>query len=280
MINIKTGNELSRQGKVWGAILIVMFTLLPLVMLVAVWPDQLPGLTDGGGMTYHWAWFNVQLSDQTAGPGPWINFNAIVFLLVALSGFLGSMIHIGTSFGNFIGSEQFKSSWIPWYFMKPFTATGVALIMYFVLRAGLLNAGGSAQLNLYGLVTLSALAGLFTDKATIKLEEIFMVIFKPEDKRPDKLEKGKLSFNVTGVDGQQLGIDDEQQLVISGENGGNQLLKLRINNTDIPDFTIRPNGISFSYQIPAGIKGSQTIPLQLFDESDRELFRKNIRVTS
>jgi len=277
MINIKTGNELSREGKIWGAVLIIIFTLLPVIFIVALWPDRLPAIGEKVGMIYQWDWFNVRLNDHLSTTGPYISLNSVIFLLVALAGFLGSMIHIATSFTNFVGAEQFKKSWIPWYFVKPFTATGVALILYFVLRAGLLNLGDSNQVNLYGLVTLSALAGLFTDKATIKLEEVFTVIFKPKDPRPDKLEKDKVNVDVSGIAPKELVVNQENQLLISGGDTGQQLLKLKINHVDIPDFTIRPNGISFSYSLPEDLNGMQNIPLQIFDEKGTELFRKEIQ---
>ena len=277
MINIKTGNELSREGKIWGAVLIIIFTLLPVIFIVALWPDRLPAIGEKVGMIYQWDWFNVRLDDHLSTTGPYISLNSVIFLLVALAGFLGSMIHIATSFTNFVGAEQFKKSWIPWYFVKPFTATGVALILYFVLRAGLLNLGDSNQVNLYGLVTLSALAGLFTDKATIKLEEVFTVIFKPKDPRPDKLEKDKVNVDVSGIAPKELVVNQENQLLISGGDTGQQLLKLKINHVDIPDFTIRPNGISFSYSLPEDLNGMQNIPLQIFDEKGTELFRKEIQ---
>jgi len=277
MINIKTGNELSREGKLWGAVLIIIFTLLPVIFIVAIWPDRLPAIGEKVAMIYQWGWFNVRLDEQLTTTGPYISLNSLIFLLVALAGFLGSMIHIATSFTNFVGAEQFKRSWIPWYFVKPFTATGVALILYFVLRAGLLNLGDSNQVNLYGLVTLSALAGLFTDKATIKLEEVFTVIFKPKDARPDKLEKDKVNVGVSGIAPRELVVNQENQLLISGGDTGQQLLKLKINHVDIPDFTIRPNGISFSYVLPEDLNGMQNIPLQIFDEKGTELFRKEIQ---
>ena len=49
------------------------------------------------------------------------------------------------------------------------------------------------------------------------------------------------------------------------------------NHVDIPDFTIRPNGISFSYSLPEDLNGMQNIPLQIFDEKGTELFRKEIQ---
>lgn len=121
-----------------------------------------------------------------------IQFNTVMLLLVALTGFLGNMVHIASSFTNFIGAGQFKRSWILWYCVKPFTASALALIVYFAFRAGFLNANDPGNtLNIYGIMTISALTGLFTDVATQKLKEVFEVIFRPKEGRPDSLENTK-----------------------------------------------------------------------------------------
>ena len=46
----------------------------------------------------------------------------------------------------------------------------------------------AADLNVYGILTMSALAGLFSDRATLKLKEVFETLFKPKDERSDKLK--------------------------------------------------------------------------------------------
>jgi hypothetical protein len=121
-----------------------------------------------------------------------IQFNTLMLLLVAAAGFLGNMIHIASSFTTFIGANQFKRSWILWYCVKPFTASALALVVYFAFRAGFLNSNDPGNtLNIYGIMTVSALAGLFTDTATQKMKEIFEVIFRPRETRPDSLEDTK-----------------------------------------------------------------------------------------
>jgi hypothetical protein len=100
------------------------------------------------------------------------------------------MIYIATSFTTFVGAGKFKKSWILWYCVKPFTAAALALGMYFVFRGGFLNmSDDSTNINLYGVMTLSILTGLFTDRATLKLKEVFDVLLKPSEERPNKLEK-------------------------------------------------------------------------------------------
>ncbi|WP_436516301.1 hypothetical protein [Ekhidna sp. To15] len=113
-----------------------------------------------------------------------------VILLVILSGFLGSYVHITTSFSNFVGNGKFEASWMWWYILRPIVGMTLALIFYLVFRGGLFAGDTSAtDLNLYGVLTISALSGLFSDRATLKLAEIYDSLFKPDDRREGKLNK-------------------------------------------------------------------------------------------
>jgi hypothetical protein len=242
-------NEIGLFGKWIAGILIVAFTLLPLLAIIAFWPDRLPGTGDKIAR-YSTELFNVRLMDtisagnmikkdsvllkidttqkmkvvkdspaivvkkeakkdslvvETAikknmlgvaakGNKPCVDIeetisvNTLLLLLVAIAAFLGNMVHIATSFTTFVGAEKFKRSWILWYCVKPFTAAALGLVLYFSFRGGFLNSSSDvSNLNLYGIITLAALSGLFTDIATQKLKEVFSVIFKPTDPRPNKL---------------------------------------------------------------------------------------------
>ena len=111
-------------------------------------------------------------------------------LMVLLAGAAGSFIHSAGSFINFVGEKKLSITWMWWYVLRPFKGMGVALVFFIVFRAGLM-AGTNAEVNPYGLISLSALAGMFSDRATIKLQEIFETLFKPNDQRKDKLIEDK-----------------------------------------------------------------------------------------
>jgi hypothetical protein len=69
-----------------------------------------------------------------------------------------------------------------------------------IFRAGLFGGMKIELLNIYGIFTLAVLSGLFTDRATLKLEEIFQSLFKPKDERSDKLKnKEKDDFENEGA---------------------------------------------------------------------------------
>jgi uncharacterized membrane protein len=124
-----------------------------------------------------------------------------LFLLVILAGALGSAAHGATSFASYIGNSKFNPAWAWWYVLRPFIGIVIAVIIYFVLRAGFLTMGGEEnKISPYGVVAFAALAGMFSKNATDKLSELFDTLFKTksgggDDKRADKLGDSILAIN-------------------------------------------------------------------------------------
>lgn len=110
-------------------------------------------------------------------------------LCAAASGALGSYIHLATSFVEHAGRRRLLSSWAWWYVLRPWIGSALALVVYFVLRAGLI-AGASESgtaMNPYGVAAISALSGMFSAQATNKLREIFENICAVE-RRSEKVQ--------------------------------------------------------------------------------------------
>jgi hypothetical protein len=104
-----------------------------------------------------------------------------MILLVCISGALGSYVHAATSFVYYVGNKQFYSHWMWWYLLRPFIGIALALVFYFAIRAGLFNASSSPNdLNLYGILTIAGLTGMFSKQATNKLNELFDNMFKTD----------------------------------------------------------------------------------------------------
>ena len=112
-----------------------------------------------------------------------------IILLVIITGAIGSFIHAAGSFTNFVGEKKLEKTWGWWYALRPFIGMAVAFVFYLVFRGGLLTNTQAGDLNIYGILTLSALAGLFNDKATLKLKEVFDALFQPKDERSGKLKE-------------------------------------------------------------------------------------------
>ena len=112
--------------------------------------------------------------------------------LVLISGALGSFVYTARSFVDFVGNKTIRSSWTVWYLMYPFIGAALAMIFYLAVRGGFLTAAtSSADINLFGLVAISGLVGMFSKQATSKLGEVFATLFKTdkEDELKDKLDK-------------------------------------------------------------------------------------------
>jgi hypothetical protein len=205
-----------------------------------------------------------------------IQFSTIIMVLVAVAGFLGNMIHISTSFTTFIGARKFKRSWLLWYFIKPFTASALALIVYFAFRAGFLNSNDSGNnLNLYGILYFSAFTGLFTDIATQKLKEIFEVIFKPKENRPNTLElASKPTF--TSINPAVLSLTAANDIVIAGDNLDKNKWVFKFNGVNIDDknVTVTTKLIHINYNLSPDDKLKAKGVLTVWSSGDKPDFVK------
>lgn len=134
-------------------------------------------------------WVRVPGVVQTAGEEPPANFELNLLVVIAAVGALGGLLHAINSFTTYIGNGKFVGSWVPWYVARPVVGALLAVIFYAVVRGGLLTSSGATPqtVNVYGLLALAGLVGLFSDRATQKLKEIFEAAFVTSDVRAHKL---------------------------------------------------------------------------------------------
>jgi hypothetical protein len=117
-----------------------------------------------------------------------VSYDKRLLLLVMVVGALGSFIHVVSSFADFVGNRRFIRSWIWWYLLRPYVGVPLAVLFYFVIRAGFLSSGVSAgEVNRFGIAAIAGLVGMFSVKATDKLKELFDTFFKTETQRKDAL---------------------------------------------------------------------------------------------
>jgi hypothetical protein len=198
---------------------------------------------------------------------PLIHINTILLILVALGGFAGNMIHIATSFTTFLGDKKFDKSWVLWYCVKPFTASALALGFYFVFRGGFLNTTAEApNINLYGVMTIAVLTGLFTDTATLKLKEVFEVLFKPKDERTGKRDE---EVKINPVDPAIIKKDIVNKFKLTGVNLDTIKPVITIGGSPITDPVVKATELSFSYLIPPAQAGAATLSLVIKDEKGK-----------
>ena len=164
---------------------LLLLNLALLCILIRVWPDVLPptdvrmALLPGGMLEF-------QLPVETR-----------YFLIVSVAGALGSYIHLGTSFVDFVGNRRLALSWGWWYILRPFIGSTLALIIYCVLRGGLITGStGARDLSPFGFAAIAGMAGMFSKQATDKLKEVFDNLFVTKEP-PDRAHKLVVRPDVT-----------------------------------------------------------------------------------
>jgi len=206
-----------------------------------------------------------------------ISLNSLILILVAAAGFLGNMIYVVKSFTAFVGIGTFNKQWILWYVLKPFSAVGLAIIIYFVLNNSddVLTKG----VNLNGIVGVAALTGLFTDMAMVKLKDIFEVIVKPnEDKTLTKHSKAVIKIDLENIKPATIDVAQPFEILIPGENLNLAKLVIVFNGVEINNAVITSKLIKFKYEVPVGDRGKTEFAMQIKNEKGDELVDINIGV--
>jgi hypothetical protein len=159
---------------------LVLFSLVMLYLLAKLWPGKLPLPPDDHS--------TVKLLPGILEVPVWVETRYL--LLVAITGALGSYIHLATSFADYLGNRQFVKSWAWWYVLRPFIGMALSVMVYFAARGGLVaGSSGADALSPYGVAALAGLAGMFSKQATDKLREVFENLFKTDPaKQPQRAD--------------------------------------------------------------------------------------------
>jgi len=109
--------------------------------------------------------------------------------LVLLTGALGSSVFALKSLADYLGDQKLLESWFAYYLIQPAEGAGIAFVFYIVVRGGFFS-GSSTDLktvNTFGVCAIAALAGMFSDTAFMKLNEVFTTMFNAKDDRTGKI---------------------------------------------------------------------------------------------
>ncbi|HTK77445.1 MAG TPA: hypothetical protein VL371_19430 [Gemmataceae bacterium] len=121
---------------------------------------------------------NPRLADNKAA-----DWRILAFVMVM--GALGSMLYFSASFVSYVGNQTFRSTWFWFYISRPFVGGGLAVIFFFLVGSGFVGGGDASDLGKVALI--SALVGLFSDKAVKKLSDILDTVLATKDDRKDKV---------------------------------------------------------------------------------------------
>jgi len=124
---------------------LIVLTGLLAYFIFGIWPAELSN--EGAGQ------LNVVNMFGTKGQ---ISAEVNLILVAMAVGALGGNVHAIRSFALFVGNRQLVSSWVWWLLMRPFLGLPMALIFYFLARAGFLAGGAHAEdLNPFGIGAVS-----------------------------------------------------------------------------------------------------------------------------
>ena len=204
------GKEAGTIGIVVLALYLVLFTLFVIYCLIKIWPSPTPSRENAptaAASASPSPSASVTPSPsptpppvQTPSPAPsaspspspplvtilgWqfgLEDEQRLLLLVLLGGALGTLVHSLRSVYWYVGNRSLVMSWMAMYFMLPFAGAALALVFYLVVRGGFFSPQSSfQQTSPFGFAAFSALIGMFSSQAVLKLKEVAEVLLsKPQ----------------------------------------------------------------------------------------------------
>lgn len=141
------------------AIVVVLFVLYTLWKF---WPTAAI-LSVGRPTKVHYLWMTKTVSTEVR-----------LFIVVAIAGALGGLLHATRSFAWYVGHSSLKWRWLPYYIVTLFIGAGLATIVYVVVRGGIISGkpDSTANLNPYGFAAIGAIVGLFSEQALEMLRRV------------------------------------------------------------------------------------------------------------
>jgi hypothetical protein len=178
-------DRMPRVGVVLLTLYFLLFGIISVNVLISVWPP--PETTTpadvGAAVTA-----SAPDADRVVALGGLLRMDftgrgELRLIVIALfAGSLGAIISSGLSFASYLGSRRLDRWWTVWYLMRPPVGMALALITYFLLRAGLLSPGASVnQVSPYGVAAIAGLMGMFIKDATDKLKDVAAALFKSNE---------------------------------------------------------------------------------------------------
>jgi hypothetical protein len=105
-----------------------------------------------------------------------------LFLAVLAAGIIGGCVYSLREHTRDIAQNRYRNETWQWNLARPFIGGALAILMFFVVRAGFIQDGNNSALKPEGFIAIAAMVGLFTDQAWAKLKQVAESIFaKPEN---------------------------------------------------------------------------------------------------
>jgi hypothetical protein len=101
-----------------------------------------------------------------------------LLLIVVLAGALGGQVRSLRSLAWYVGNKQLKRCWISQYILTPFVGAILAVVSYFIVRAGFCPANSTVQqVNIFGFAGLATIVGIASEHVALKLKQVANTLF-------------------------------------------------------------------------------------------------------
>lgn len=153
--------------------------LLELVLGIMLVLESIDVLADDplSRRSFHFLWWSGKPHTDT-----------IIIMLALGAGVVGSFVQTATSLVKYIGNRKLRTWWVPFYVARAPIAAALAVIVYLLVRGGLFPGNGaSEEISGHGVAALAGLAGMFSNKAVDKLEQVFSSAFGTDTTSTDSL---------------------------------------------------------------------------------------------
>jgi hypothetical protein len=229
-------NPASNRTIQWMGILLLGFTVILFYLLITTWPVLLEVKEGEKVISSSFKAFNI-----FGMPCSWAPDRQMMFTVV-MAGALGSLTHMLTSFGDYVGNRELSANWIWFLILRIPIGIALALLFYFIIRGGLLiptiqvqphstanSLETTLQVNAYSIAAFSALAGMFSKQATDKLAAVFDTVFAM--KKPVEREGTLGSSQSIKISPATLTTGKREDLTVTG-SGFQKDTKATINGKD------------------------------------------------
>jgi hypothetical protein len=201
---------------------------------------------------------------------------------------LGGSTYGLASLTIWIANNKYEKSWTLWYISRPIVGGALALIFYFLLRAGLVG-GFPINVGDFGFAAISIIIGLLATTAMKKLRDVFDVLFgiaKREDDMGDEPTPAANASLKIGASTTKINTGEELEIRATASNIDGTYAqgssKFKIENPAVAIFTSQnvdggtEDDISVSFQngvATAKVKGvnkgkTDIITVSKIDEKD------------
>lgn len=166
------------------ALVMLSFWLLGAITLgiyavVAFWPGASP--TQGVAVPMA---TNVSFVPWGA-PTHTTTYGTSILILASAAGLAGGALHAAASLIRYAPTDEEATgvtrAYVPKYLLLPAMGAGLAFVLHFALRGGVLVLSGGAMPTAEATVAVSGLAGLFARTTIHKLRDAYKGVFKSRD---------------------------------------------------------------------------------------------------